>query len=194
MAALPTKKIPQLTAGIALTGAERLEAVQGGVSVQIEARDFVLPTDSLVTMSGMAGAIPGSRQLVSSPTVQVNDGGNGGQVSLTAISAIGAPTGLQVLVAAAGNNNNVALTNAQVGFLDVDTAAGAADITGIVSPFDGFIVTITNVGANLLRLMPENGNSLAASRFRLPANIALVQNSSYTLRYCLALARWVPYS
>lgn len=194
MAALPTKKIPQLTAGHALTGAEQIEAVQDGISVQLEARDFVLPTDSLVTMSGMAGAIPGSRQLVSSPTVQVNDGGNGGQVSLTAISAIGAPTGLQVLVAAAGNNNNVALTNSTIGFLDVDTAAGAADITGIVAPFDGYIVTITNVGANLLRLMPENINSAASTRFRLPANIALVQNSSYTLRYCLALLRWVPYS
>jgi|SRR5688572_10399983 len=192
--ALPTKKIPQLTAGIALTGFERLEAVQGGISVQIEARDFVLPIDSLLTMSGMGGALPGSRQLISSASVQVNDGGPGGQVTLTAVSAIGAPTGLQTFVAVLGNNNNVVISGVTIGFFDVNTAAGAADLTGLIPLFDGQIITVTNTGANLLRLMALSGLSTAANRFRLPANVGLVQNSSYTLRYSSSLTLWVPYS
>lgn len=192
--ALPTKKIPQLTAGIALTGAELLEAVQGGQSVQLEARDFVLPTDSLLTMAGQGGAIPGSRRLVSSLSVAVNDGGPGGQVSLTAISAVGAPTGLQTFVAAAGNNNNVVITSVAISFFDVNTAAGIAALTGLLALFDGQIITITNIGANLLTLTALSGLSLAANQFRLPANIGLVTNSSYTLRYSSTIGKWVPYS
>lgn len=194
MAALPTKKIPQLTAGHALTGAERLEAVQDNLSVQIEARDFVLPTDSLLTMAGQGGTLPGSRQLVSSVTVLVNDGGAGGQVSLTAVSALGAPTALQTFVAALGNNNNVAISADNIGFFDVNTAAGAADITGFSPRFDGEILTITNIGANLLRLMALNGASAGPNQIRIPANIALVTNSSYTLRYSSTIGKWVPYS
>lgn len=194
MAALPTKKIPQLTAGHALTGAERLEAVQDGISVQLEARDFVLPTDALLTMAGMGGSLPGSRQLVSSLSVIVNDGGPGGTVSLQAVSAVGAPTALQTFVAAAGNNNNVAITADNIGFFDVNTAAGAADITGFSPRFDGEILTITNIGANLLRLMALSGASGGPNQIRLPANIALVTNSSYTLRYSSSVGKWVPYS
>jgi hypothetical protein len=193
--ALATKKIPELTAlNAALQGTEELEIWTVGLSRRIFARDFILPgIDSVITATplGVVGSM--ARQLASSASVLVNDGGAGGLITLTAVSAIGAPTGLQVLVALAGNNNNVALTNAQVGFLDVNTAAGAADLTGIVPPQDGFIVTITNIGANLLRLMALT-TSLAANQFRLPSNIALVTNSSYTLRYSSSIGKWVPYS
>lgn len=86
MALLPTKKITALPPFVApLTGSEELEAVQIGNSVKVSSRAFVLPTDSLLTMSGMGGFLPGSRQLVSSATIQVNDGGPAGQVTLDAL-------------------------------------------------------------------------------------------------------------
>lgn len=86
MALLPTKKIsalPPITPP--LTGDEELECVQTGTSSKVLSRNFVLPTDSLITLSAMGGFLPGSRQLVTSPTVQVIDGGPGGEVMLEAL-------------------------------------------------------------------------------------------------------------
>lgn len=69
----PTKKISALTiAATPLAGNELLEIVQEGNSRHILSRDFVLPTDSLVTFTGMFGSLSGSRQLVSSATIQVD--------------------------------------------------------------------------------------------------------------------------
>lgn len=80
---IPTKTIPQLTAyGVPLAGAEQLEIWATGTSRRITTRDFALPIDSLITVADQGSVLPGSRQLVSSATVQVNDGGAGGQVSL----------------------------------------------------------------------------------------------------------------
>ncbi len=83
MALIPTKKIPQLTAyGAPLGGGELLEIWSVNTSRRITSRDFVLPSDSLVTIAGQGATIPGSRQLVSSTTVTVIDGGAGGVVQL----------------------------------------------------------------------------------------------------------------
>lgn len=196
MALVPTRKITALTpATDPLSGDEELECVQLGNSRKFQTRDLVLPTDSLITMSGMGGFLPGSRQLVSSPTINVSDGGPGGQVSLSTVFDGGA-LGLQTTATALGNNNNLIIGPAPVyiGFLDLNTAAGAADLTGLVAQFDGQIVTISNLGAALLRLMAQSASSAAANRFRLSANIGIVQNGSYTLRYSSALQRWVSLS
>jgi hypothetical protein len=195
--ALPTKKITALLPGaVPLSGDEDIECVQLGNSRQISARDFVLPTDSLITVTGMGGSIPGSRQLVSSPTVTVNDGGPGGQLTLTAISSVGASTVLQSAILAAGTNDNFVLGPDPIftGFLDCSTAAGIATLTGMLAQFDGQIVTVTNLGPNLLTLTALAGTSLAANQFRLAANIGLITNSSYTLRYSSTIGKWVPYS
>lgn len=103
---IPTKTIPQLTAyGVPLAGPEMLEISATGASRRITARDFALPIDSLLTIADQGSVLPGSRQLVSSATVQVNDGGAGGQVTLDALitGALPAnPTGVVGLVAVNG--------------------------------------------------------------------------------------------
>jgi hypothetical protein len=196
MSLAPTRKITALTvAETPLSGDELLESVQLGNSRQIRTRDLVLPTDSLITVSGMGGSIPGSRQLVSSLSVQLVDGGPGGELSLNVISAVGASTALQSAVLAAGANHDFILGPDPLfpGFLDCSTAAGIAQLTGMIAQFDGQIVTITNLGPNLLTLSALTG-SAAANQFRLAANVGLITNSSYTLRYSTSIGKWVPYS
>lgn len=88
MGLLPTKKISALpSATTPLTGDEQLECVQLGNSRKIQTRDLVLPSDSLVTVSGMGGALPGSRSLSSGPGITFTDGGPGGtlQISTTGV-------------------------------------------------------------------------------------------------------------
>lgn len=194
--ALPTKKIPQLTDyGAPLQGTEEVELSAVGTSRRTTARAFVLPgVDSVITATPMG--VPGTRarQLASSATILVNDGGPGGLITLTALAPAGSPPNLQSLIAAAGNNNNVVLGPLLIGMLDVDTTAGAASLTGLVAQFDGQVVTISNITAALLTLTANSVASLAANRFRLPANIGVVQNGSYTLRYSAAISRWVALS
>jgi hypothetical protein len=105
MALFPTKKISALAPAVALTGFEEFECVQAGNSVKATARQFVLPIDSLVTLTGMGGSLPGSRQLVSSPTIQVTDNGPASTVTLDALftgALPGNPTSLIGLVAVNG--------------------------------------------------------------------------------------------
>lgn len=107
---IPTKKIPQLTAyGAPLAGSEMLEIAVLGTSRRITSRDFVLPIDSVITIAGMAGTLPGSRQLVSSATVLVVDGGAGGTVQLEA-AATGAIAGNPTALIGLAPVNGVALT------------------------------------------------------------------------------------
>ena len=192
--ALPTKKISQLPlASLPLSGDELLEVSQLSVSYHISSRNFVLPTDSLVTLSGMGGSLPGSRQLVSSPTVQVSDTGPAGQVSLTSLGGLSAFTGVQNFVAVAGDNNDVSL-DPFIGFLEVDTTAGNAAVTGVVATSDGQILTISNTGPNLLTLPANSGSSILGNRFRFPSTIGIVPNGSYTVRYSQSLGLWVAMS
>lgn len=103
---IPTKKIPQLTAyGFPLAGSEMLEISVIGTSRRITSRDFVLPIDSLVTVADQSAVLPGSRHIVSSATVQVNDGGAGGTLSFDMLGTgalPGNPTALVGLVAVNG--------------------------------------------------------------------------------------------
>lgn len=105
MALLPTKKITALTPFTPpLTGDEEFECVQLSNSRKVTSRAFVLPTDSLLTMSGMGGSLPGSRQLISSATIQVNDGGPAGQVTLDALFTGALPANPTALVGLAPVN------------------------------------------------------------------------------------------
>lgn len=109
MALFPTKKITALSPVVLpLTGFEEFECVQLGNSRKATSRAFVLPTDSLLTMSAMGGSLPGSRRLVSSATVQVNDGGPAGDVTLDVLltgALPGNPTSLVGLAAINGVAN-----------------------------------------------------------------------------------------
>jgi hypothetical protein len=106
MPPIPTKKIPQLTAyGSVLQGPEMLEIWAVNTSRRVTARDFVLPSDSLITLTGMGGSLPGSRQLVSSATIEVVDNGAGNTVQLEALGTgalPGSPTALVGLAAIPG--------------------------------------------------------------------------------------------
>lgn len=107
---IPTKKIPQLSAyGTPLAGNEMMEISVTGTSRRITTRDFVLPIDSIVTITPFGVAPTNARQLISSPTVQVTDNGPGSTVQLDALitgALPGNPTALVGLAAV----NGVAVT------------------------------------------------------------------------------------
>ncbi len=110
MALFPTKKISALSPFTApLTGFEEFECVQGGNSRKVTSRDFVLPTDSLITLTGMGGSLPGSRQVVDSATIQIIDNGPGSTVTFNALIAGALPGNPTALVGLAPVNG-VAVT------------------------------------------------------------------------------------
>lgn len=194
MALFPTKKITALAPAVTpLTGTEELECVQIGSSKKVTTRDFVLPTDSLVTLSGMGGSIPGSRQLISSPSVTLVDGGPGGTCYFETAGSSSIPVGVQGILPPAGTINNFAL-GVGVGFLEVDTANGTVSITGIqMAPVvDGTFLRISNVGPNTLNLLSMNAGSAVGTRFRFSDDMAFLQYGGITVRYSNALGFWIP--
>lgn len=95
-------------------------------------------------------------------------------------------------IATAGTQNNLALTNARVAFLEI-TPSGAYELTGMVAEYDGQIVTISCLDAvNAVTLRSLTG-STAGNQFRLPADITLLQYMSATLRYSATIGKWVPF-
>lgn len=83
---IPTKKIPQLTAyGAPLGGSEQMEISVVGTSRRVTTRDFVLPADSILTLTPLGVVPTNARQLISSATVQVTDNGPGSTVQLDAL-------------------------------------------------------------------------------------------------------------
>ena len=110
------------------------------------------------------------------------DTGGAGWISSKPLYATTAPT--------AGAHNDVALPGPSDYVLDVDTTAGAASFSGFVAQRDGQCVVVNNTGANLLTLSALTGSS-AANQFRLPTDLALVQNQSATLQYSTGATKWV---
>jgi hypothetical protein len=89
---IPTKKIPQLTAyGAPLNGDELLEIWSVNTSRRIRTRDFVLPVDSVITVTSMAGLLPGSRRLTQGIGIALVDGGGGGDLEINATGAVAGP-------------------------------------------------------------------------------------------------------
>lgn len=90
--ALPTSRIPTLLAVVLpLTGNELFETVQAGATRQVNSRAFVLPTDSLLTVSGMGGSLPGSRQLTAGIGITFTDGGPASTFQINATGAVAGP-------------------------------------------------------------------------------------------------------
>lgn len=188
---VPTKKIPELTlySSATLQGSEELEIASVEGSRKVPSRRFVLPIDSLVTFIDQTATLPGSRFLADSPTVIVEVGPPGGFVRLHTAGGATMPTGLQTAALAAGANNNFVL-DPDIGFLDLDTTAGAASLSGIEAGLSGQFLTVTNVGANMLTLLSMSGLSALDARIRLPTDIVLVPNGSAMLRYSIDLDLW----
>lgn len=86
--------------------------------------------------------------------------------------------------------NPAGLTPA-VSYLDLDTTAGNATITGVDGGFNGRRLVITNTGANLLDLSTVS-SSAPENQFRLPTTpFSIVQNQSVALEYVGALEKWI---
>lgn len=90
-------------------------------------------------------------------------------------------TGDQSVTATAGANA-VALDSIGVAFLDVDTTAGAADITDLTGAANGQIVTVTNGGPNSLDVS------------FVPGGLTILSGESFTARYRASVPTWVPIS
>lgn len=102
------------------------------------------------------------------------------------------PTNQQQENSPAGATNNL-LMGPHIGFLDINPLFGNANITGITAGNDGQIVIVTNIHAtNSVTLNALNTGSASANRFRLPADITLLQYSGVTLRYSTQIGYWVP--
>ncbi len=95
------------------------------------------------------------------------------------------------LTLAAGTNNNVVLPNAGNLFLDIDTTAGAVDISGFVAQRNGQILYISNVGPNLLQMLALNGGSSAANQLRAPTDMGLITNQSTTMIWSSEIGKWL---
>jgi hypothetical protein len=194
MAALPTKKITQLdVVSLPLSGDEQFECVQTGNSRRLTARAFPLATDGFITVNDMGADLPNSRQLAAGDGIEFDDDGPANTLTISAAQGSYLPTELQEAATAAGDNNDFALDD-DAGFLDLDTTAGVANLTGIVAPGNGHVVIISNVGASNLRLMTQDVGSAEANRFRLMDNFTILPNGSFTLRYSSSIGRWVAMS
>jgi hypothetical protein len=112
--------------------------------------------------------------------------------------ALGLFTGGSVLVyaSAAGVSNNVNPGGAwplpSVGRLEVNTAAGNAEWTGLLAtPQDGMGVQLYNLGPNNLQLDSQSAGSLAANQFSFAANLTLTPLDTVILVYWVSLGFWV---
>jgi hypothetical protein len=77
-------------------------------------------------------------------------------------------TALSTVVLAAGANNNIAPAT-PYGRVDLDSTAGAANVTGLVAGSDGQVITIRNKpGGNDVILNNANAGSAAANQFSGP--------------------------
>src|SRR5687768_15103047 len=108
--ALPTKKIPELTAyGIALNGTEQLEIWAVNTSRRITARDFVLPIDSVLTVTPLGVVGTSARQLTAGIGIAFVDGGAGSTLEVNATGAVAGPANPTASVGLAAVNG-VAVT------------------------------------------------------------------------------------
>lgn len=98
--ALPTKKIPQLTAyGTPLNGTEMLEIWAVSLSRRITARDFLLPNvDAVVTAVDQTANLPASRFLAAGVGVQLTDHGAGHALTIDIIGTGALPANPSALV------------------------------------------------------------------------------------------------
>lgn len=102
---IPTKKIPQLTEyGVSLAGTEMMEISVTGTSRRITTRDFVLPIDSILTVTPFPVVGSNARQLTLGIGLVAVDSGPGGTFELNATGAVAGPANPTALVGLAPVN------------------------------------------------------------------------------------------
>lgn len=188
---LLTKTIPQLTAHtIDLIGSELLEISIGGVSRRINSRQLVLPIDSLITVMGMGGSLPGSRQLVAGAGIVLVDNGAGGTLEITSTGGGGILDGVQDVELAA-DTDTIPVTIG-TGYLNVQPDIPLT-LGGLTAAYEGQMVIITNSGFGSLLTLSSNGlgGTPSEDRFRLPDDIVLLKDQSMTFKYSLTMQLWI---
>lgn len=104
--------------------------------------------------------------------------------------------GILAFVASAGAANNVnpggTWPSATYGRLYVNTAAGAANWTGLeAATVDGQgLLLRNNTGGNNLTLNANNAGSSAANRFNAPGDVVILPGQSIMLVYDLTNGIW----
>lgn len=138
---------------------------------------------------GAAGTVLTSNGDDAAPTFQAGGGGGGGS--------------LATVVLAAGENDNLnpgSLWPSGFGRLDLNAAAGIANLTGLLAGTDGQSVLVRNLpgSGNNVTLNNENAGSLSANRFQgfnlasPNADVILIPGASmFLMYYGGALNYWV---
>lgn len=98
---------------------------------------------------------------------------------------------LTASVALSGAQNNVVLPGASDYALDIDTTAGACDISGFIAQRNGQKLYVSCTGANLLQILASSGLSSPENRIRAATDLALVTNQTLTLQWFSGLDRWL---
>lgn len=88
------------------------------------------------------------------------------------------------------NQNNYSPTGGSTSATWLISSDAARNITGISSPTDGRILTLHNVGGFTITLKDQDANSLAANRFDLVSDLALLAGMSVTLQYDNLNTKW----
>lgn len=137
--------------------------------------------------------LPSATPLAGDEAVPIVQGGITSQTTVQDIANLtaGLLGGEQEIAAAAGDNNNVAVTVATVNRVLVDTTAGSANFTGITAGANGQLLVVTNEGASDLTLANESASSSANNRFYGVTDITLPVGGSQLLSYSGTLTRWV---
>jgi hypothetical protein len=103
-------------------------------------------------------------------------------------SILASPVNTLTATTLAGLQDNLNVTG--IGFVRLNTAAGAITYNGFLQGFTGQMVTVTNLGSANVTFTANSGSSPANERFRLPSNVTITTNMSYTFRY--NGSEWVP--
>lgn len=138
-----------------------------------------MPLSPLPAFKGGFSNIP----LGSAGEVLTSNGAN----AAPSFQAGGGTLGIYVSVAlAAGANNNLNPGGgwpAGFGRLDLNTAAGVANVTGLLAGSDGQMILVRNIGVNNVTLNNQNAGSLAANQFVYVNDLVLPQFASALLVY-----------
>lgn len=70
------------------------------------------------------------------------------------------------------------------------SSSSAVNITGITGGVDGRILTLHNIGSNTITLKNADSGSLAANRFAMAADLAIIAGMSVTLQYDSTSSNW----
>lgn len=91
----------------------------------------------------------------------------------------------------AGQHDNYVLPGASDYAIDINTAAGEVDISGFVAQRDGQTLYLSCTGSNIFQALASSTSSSAANRIRAATNLAILQDSTLTIKYFSGVSRWL---